>query len=170
MVLSEKLTNIIEQMFNCILQKSASFHVKFFNRILIMMPLFHVRFVVNLSLSESDYIECIEKARNIIHLGTKSTSQHFESDSYITYCPIELLDLILIESVVGIMSSEWMKIVRVNESVSGYETVSNETWMSAYICLESVTYQWMHLRCLKQKSGSQTILFTTSPRKLQHFC
>ena len=65
-----------------------------------------------------------------------------------------MLELILLKSMVGIMSVEWMTNVRDNESVSGgynlYETVSNKTWMSANISLKSVTYQWMHTRYRKK--------------------
>ena len=66
-----------------------------------------------------------------------------------------MLELILLKSMIGIMSVEWTTTVRDNESVSGsynlYETVSNKTWMSAYISLKSVAYQWMHARCLKRE-------------------
>ena len=65
-----------------------------------------------------------------------------------------MLEMILLKSMVGIMSVEWMANVRDNESVSGsynlYETVSNKTWMSANISLKSVTYQWMHVRYLNR--------------------
>ena len=65
-----------------------------------------------------------------------------------------MLELILLKSVVGIMSVEWMANVRDNESVSGsfnlYETVANKTWMSANISLKSVTHQWMHTRYLNR--------------------
>ena len=66
-----------------------------------------------------------------------------------------MLEMILLESMVGIMSVEWMANVRDNESVSGsynlYETVSNKTWMSAYKRLKSVSYQWMHVRYLNRR-------------------
>ena len=71
------------------------------------------------------------------------------------FLPRELLEMILLESMVGIMSVEWMANVRDNESVSGsynlYETVANKTWMSAYKSLKSVTYQWIHARYLNRK-------------------
>ena len=64
------------------------------------------------------------------------------------------MELILLKSMVGIMSVEWMANVRDNESVSGsynlYETVANKTWMSANISLKSVAYQWMHTRYLNR--------------------
>ena len=70
------------------------------------------------------------------------------------YLPREMLELILLKSMVGIISVEWMANVRDNESVSGsynlYETVSNKTWMSANISLKSVMYQWMHTRYLNR--------------------
>ena len=60
----------------------------------------------------------------------------------------------MLESMVGIMSVEWMANVRDNESVSGsynlYETVANKTWMSACISLKSVSYRWMHVRYLNR--------------------
>ena len=70
------------------------------------------------------------------------------------YLPREMLELILLKSMVGIMSVEWMANVRDNESVSGsynlYETVANKTWMSANISLKSVTYQWMRTKYLNR--------------------
>ena len=75
--------------------------------------------------------------------------------------PGEMLEMILLKSMVGIMSLEWMTNVRDNESVSGsynlYETVSNKSWMSANISLKSVTYQWMRSEISEQRSGSQTM-------------
>ena len=65
-----------------------------------------------------------------------------------------MLEMILLKSMVGIMSVEWMANVRDNESVSGsynlYETVANKVCMSANISLKSVTYQWMHTRYLNR--------------------
>ena len=69
--------------------------------------------------------------------------------------PRELLELILLKSMVGIMSVEWMANVRDNEFVSGsynlYETVSNKTWVYANISLKSVAYHWMHARYRKRE-------------------
>ena len=71
------------------------------------------------------------------------------------FLPRELLEMILLESMVGIMSVEWMTNVRDNESVSGsynlYKTVANKSWMSAYKSLKSVTNQWIHARFLNRR-------------------
>ena len=75
--------------------------------------------------------------------------------NYSQRLPKEMLELLMMKSVVGIMSVEWKMNVRDNESVSGsynlYETVANKSWMSAYIRLKSVAYQWMSGRCPKRK-------------------
>ena len=77
--------------------------------------------------------------------------------------PREMLELILLKSMVGIMSLEWMATVRNNESISGsyklYVTVSNKTWMSASISLKSVTYQWMHGRYRNEGVALKTCKF-----------
>ena len=68
--------------------------------------------------------------------------------------PREMLEMILLKSMVGFMSVEWMANVRDNESLSRsfhlYETVANKTWTSANISLKSVAYQWMHTRYLNK--------------------
>ena len=68
--------------------------------------------------------------------------------------PREMMEMILLKSMAGIMSVEWMANVLDNESVSGsyklYDTVANKTLMSAYVRMKSVTYQWMHARYLNR--------------------
>ena len=137
MVLNGELTRILEVLFNRIIGLSA---------------IFRVRLIV--SLSESEYWSCIEEARRTIYSKIKSHNQQLESECYVRHMPGELLELILLKSMVGIMSVEWRSNVADIKSVSGsynlYETLSNKTWMSAYISLKSVTYQWMRVRCMNR--------------------
>ena len=146
MVENGELTRILEELFNRILGLSA---------------LFRVRLIV--SLSETEYRSCIEEARRTIYTETISTSnKQLESECYIRHLPRELLESdVCLKSIVGIMSVEWRSNAADTKSVSGsynlYETISNKTWMSAYISLKSVAYQWMSCEKYEQMSGHETI-------------
>ena len=146
MVVNGELTRILEELFNRILGLSTLYTR--FNLINRIFGLSHVTLIV--SLSESEYRSCIEEARSTIYSNTISSNQQMQSDCCIIHLPRELLELILLKSIVSIMSVEWRSKVADIKSVSGsyklYETISNKTWMSAYIRLKSVTYQWMHMR------------------------
>ena len=129
----------------------ASILEELFNRILGLSALFRVRLIV--SLLETEYRSCIEEARRTVYSKTKSNNHQLESECYIRHLPRELLELILLKSIVGIMSVEWSINVADIESGSDhlFETLSNKTWMSANISLKSVTYQWMPLRNLNRE-------------------
>ena len=137
MVLKGELTHILEELFNRILGLSA---------------LFRVRLIV--FISETEYQSCIKEARRAIYSEDESTNIHIKSECYMRHMPRELLELILLKSIVGIMSVEWRRNVADIKSVYGgynlYETISNKTWMSAYISLKSVTYLWSHVRKLNR--------------------
>ena len=146
MVVNGELTRILEDLFNRILEfKTLYTRFNLFNRI---FGLSHVTVIV--SLSESEYRSCIEEARRTIYTKAIPSNQQLELDCYIRHLPRELLELILFKSIVGIMSVEWSINAADTKSVSGsytlYDTLSNKTWMSAYISLKAVTYQWQHVR------------------------
>ena len=138
---------MLEEVFNCLLELSSLFQISLFNRSLTLLSLFPAKLMVELDCSETEYQSCVTYARKTIHFDTKSTNR-------ICHLPRELLELILLKSVVWIMFVEWPKNVLGNKLESGsynlYETVSNKTFMSASISLQSVTYQWIHNRCLKK--------------------
>ena len=101
MVVNGELTRILEELFNRILGFSA---------------LFRVRLIV--SLSETEYRSCIEEARKIIYTEMKLVNQQLESGCCIRQMPREMLELILLKSIVGIMSVEWRRNAVDLESVS----------------------------------------------------